>query len=158
MQFFYLDFTISLKVKNHNSKNQQEFCFYLSGAQISSKYDKNTVEKLFFMNTLKLLGILLFYLVLFQFFFCLFCFLYDSTLFFKDIDFFLTLIIKLFYVRQTMILKPSSQISPSRNIYDSQKKTAENIKARWTDTLIITLTSNIFFHTNVILRNGEFDR
>lgn len=54
-----------------------------------------------------------------------------------------------------MILKPSSQISPSRNIYDSQKKTAENIKARWTDTLIITLTSNIFFHTNVTLRNGE---
>lgn len=57
MQFFYLVLTTSLKAKNHNSKNQQEFFFYQSGAQISSKYDKNTVENLFFMNTLKSLCI-----------------------------------------------------------------------------------------------------
>lgn len=76
---------------------------------------------------------------------CFFFFFYDGTLFFKDIDFLLTLLIILIYVRQTMILKPSSQSSQSRIIYGSQKKTAENTKARWTDTLIITLTSNIFF-------------
>lgn len=64
-------------------------------------------------------------------------FFYDSTLFFKDIDFFLTLLIIFFCVRQTVILKPSSQISQSRIIYGSQKKTAENTKARWTDTLIL---------------------
>lgn len=76
--------------------------------------------------------------------FYLFCFLYDSTLFFKDIDFFLTLLIILFYVRQTVILKPSNQISQSRLMYGSQKKTAENTKTRWTDTLIITLTLKFF--------------
>ena len=134
---------INLKVRSVSVKIKRNFVFYFSETQISSKYDRDVVEKLVFYEHSQITCDFTF------FFFC------DGTLFFKDIDFFLTLLIILVYVRQTLILKPSSQNSQSRVIYGSQKETAENAKGRWTDTLIITLASNIFSHTYSTLTNTE---